>query len=196
MAGDEIVDAEWEEIPESNLAAQPPRLTTSHSQQADNSHHTSAAQVEASPWRSYAFWHDVVGRILVVVGRIGLAALGIIVLLLVIVWLDPGDTHAPAAKQPASGAQTQAERQPNAKQMLSEWSEAVMGKPSTIGFALIDGKGKSGEFCSSSSGTSLMNFGGRSLPPEHADMYTYNAFAKPLPNLSASGRSYIRSPGC
>lgn len=173
MAGDDIVDAEWEEVPDNRGALHTPRSTQHQTAQSAPSRRRGEA-IDRSPWFSLDFWRSLPWRNAVwLIGGL---------LILAGVWPSSDDNNSAAVSQEGQAAATP--EADEAKQMLSEWSEAVTGKPSTIGFALIDGKGKPGEYCSSSTGTSLMNFGGRSLPAEHADMYTYFSW---LPDKSDTG---------
>lgn len=173
MAGDDIVDAEWEEVPDNRGALHVSRSATGQpSKQASPCQAGEA--IDRSPWLSLEFWRSLPWRnaVFFIAGLLVLAG----------VWPSTnGDNSASAPRQEQSAT---APAEEGAQQMLSDWSQAVMGKPSTIGFTLIDGKGKPGEFCSSSLGTSMMNFGGRTLPPEHADMYTYFSW---LPDKSDTG---------
>lgn len=173
MAGDDIVDAEWEEVPDNSGALHVSRTAPRESRQQTSSRRTDEA-IDRSPWLSLDFWRSLPWRNAVwLIGGL---------LILAGVWPSSDDNNSATASQNAQPAATP--DADDAKQMLSSWSQAVTGKPSTIGFALIDGGGKPGEFCSSSSGASMMNFGGRSLPPEHADMYTYFSW---LPDKSDTG---------
>ncbi|MBB3941556.1 hypothetical protein GGR39_003236 [Novosphingobium fluoreni] len=187
MAGDDIVDAEWEEVPNhgGNLHVAKPshRSAQEVKSSASQASGTRGHQPTVAPRQgSIGLFFRGLWRVIVVV-------LGFMALLLIFVALVPAPGSESGSADEGGTSANQSDQQAgagdgDAKQMLSDWSQAVTGKPSTIGFALIDGEGKPGEFCSSSTGNSLMNFGGRSLPPEHADMYTYFSW---LPDKSDTG---------
>lgn len=176
MAGDDIVDAEWEEVPDNRGAPHTPRSTQHQAAQPAPSRRRDET-IDRSPWFSLDFWRSLPWRNCVwLIGGL---------LILAGVWPSSDDTNSAPASQDERPAAAPAAG--SAEQMLSDWSQAVTGKPSTLGFALIDGKGKPGEFCSSSSGNSMMNFGGRSLPPENADLYTYFSWLPDKSNVAIAG---------
>jgi hypothetical protein len=183
MAGHDIVDAEWDEVPDHGGNLHVARPTDRPAEQAR--HSTNPAN-QTPPRRDTAYGLADVRRFFRGLWRAFLVLLGILVLLFLFFAFVPAPEIDASSDDKGSPAATSSAGPDDGgnKQMLSDWSQAVMGKPSAIGFALIDGVGKPGEFCSSSSGTSLMNFGGRSLPREHADMYTYFSW---LPDKSDVG---------
>lgn len=177
MARDDIVDAEWEEVPDHGGNLHVAKPSQPSSQQARSSA-TQRGSTQAH--RHGASGLASVGRFFRGLWRVAVVVLGFLAVLVIILFFVPAPGSKPTdGKQPDPNAAVD-----GAKQTLSEWSQAVTGQSNTTGFALIDGKGKPGEFCSSSMGNSLMNFGGRSLPPEHADMYTYFSW---LPDKSGTG---------
>jgi len=174
MAGDDIIDAEWEEVPDHGGKLHVAR-TKPTAKAAPRQRRRGSKSADASPWLSFDFWSSLPWR----------NAFLLIIVLLVLIAILPEDRDKDAAS-PTNSSTASAAVGADA-QNVSSWSQAVIGKPSTLGFTLVDGGGKPGEFCNSSSGTSLMNFGGRTLPPEHADMYNYFGWLHANSNVGIVG---------
>lgn len=174
MSGDDIIDAEWDEIPEERPVHQPARLPD---QRTGPSRRPPPPKPESasSPWQSRAFWHETVGTILIVVGRIGVITLGLVVLFfLVIAWADHKSSGASGLGETAAAGQSPAEQSMNAEQMLAAWSQAVTGRADASGLTLASGSGKSGDFCNNASGDTLLKFGGDQI----AGAEVYDFFAE------------------
>ncbi|KQM14680.1 hypothetical protein [Novosphingobium sp. Leaf2] len=167
MSGDDIIDAEWEEVPDSNephrSSVRPPWSFAAPDRRAH----------PHLPRKS--FWQDTVvpylkGLVYIVI--IGVAGAYLFFLALA---LPAHRDHAPpevasqsapqAADQPASqpvpdASPTPRQAQQDGEQMLRSWTETVTGQADASGFVLVDGSGKPGEFCNNSDGDTMLKFGG------------------------------------
>lgn len=174
---DDIIDAEWDEVPDERPSPQQPRISHQGARKPAEPEPTSTDGA-TTPWRSRAFWHETVGTILIVVGRIGVIALGLIVLFfLAIAWADHKSTGASDFADAAAGSQPPAEQSIDAEQMLQNWSQAVTGRADAAGFAMVDGSGKPGDFCNNANGDTLMKFGGETTSI-NAGINIYDFFAE------------------
>ncbi len=174
MSGDDIIDAEWDEVPEERPVHEPVRLPH---QRPGPSRQPPPPEPESasSPWQNRAFWHETVGTILTVVGRIGVIALGLLVLFfLAIAWADHRSSGDSGLDETAAAGQSPAEQSMNAEQMLAAWSQAVTGRADTSGLTLASGSGKSGDFCNNANGDTLLKFGGDQV----AGAEVYDFFAE------------------
>lgn len=177
MAGDDIVDAEWEEVPDNRGALHVSRPAPRDTRQQASSRRTDEA-IDRSPWLSLDFWRSLPW----------FKAIGLIVGLFVIAAiLNPVDDGNQASSS-QDGQPAVSSVDGDAKQMLSDWSEAVTGKASTIGFTLVTGKGKPGEFCSSSPNGSMMNFGGQTLKPSRAHEYDFFGWLPETGDIGTLGK--------
>jgi hypothetical protein len=102
------------------------------------------------------WWRDLppVGKVAIV---------GFACFLLLSVWMADGPSTAETESIDGSGnapAETTATAAPSGEQMLSKLTEFITGSPGTADIAITDGDGKVGEFCSASSGSNVLSFGG------------------------------------
>ncbi|SMC82659.1 hypothetical protein [Novosphingobium sp. B1] len=61
----------------------------------------------------------------------------------------------------------------SSEQVLRELTEFITGRPGSTDIAITDGTGKVGEFCSSSSGGTVLSFGGTNLDGQKTGVYDY-----------------------
>lgn len=173
MSNDDLIDAEWEDVPDDRSPHQP----TSMPQQKNKLTARSAppgSDTASSPWQDRAFLHETVGTFFSVVGRIAVIALGLIVLFfLAIAWTDRNSSGASDFNDAAAAGQPLTEQSIDAEEMLAAWSMAVTGRLDTSGFALINGSGKPREFCNNADGDSLLKFGGEQVAG--ANVYDFYA---------------------
>lgn len=157
MAGDDIVDAEWEEVPGNDGKVEIYRPRPQAQEPPREPHKAAAA--EHSPWLDTGFWQQLAtagGKLVVHTLLLAGAFMG--VLIGIAAWLGfgtPAQIDSPVAAQ----------------QILSDWAQFVTGVASTDGFTLIDGEGEAGEFCSSATGASMMNFGNQVV--DNAQIYDF-----------------------
>lgn len=174
---DDIIDAEWDEVPDERPLPKRPGIADQGTRKPDHPQQTSTDSA-STPWRSKAFWHETVGTILIVVGRIGVIALGLIVLFfLAIAWADHKNSGASDFTDAAAGSQPPAKQSIDGKQMLQIWSQAVTGRADADGFTMVNGSGKPGDFCNNANGDTLMRFGGETTSGG-AGINIYDFFAE------------------
>lgn len=77
---------------------------------------------------------------------------------------SPASSDAGAAAEPA---------QAEAQAVLSDLTEFITGKPGSVDIAVTDGPGSVGEFCSATTGTTIMSFGGTKLDGKSTGVFDY-----------------------
>tara|TARA_R110002167_G_scaffold175058_3_gene374225 strand:+ start:2360 stop:3055 length:696 start_codon:yes stop_codon:yes gene_type:complete len=173
MAGDDIVDAEWEEVPGNGGKVEMllPKLDAKDPQ----SERRQAEDADRSAWLDFDFWRSLPwGK-----GLLIAAALLTLFAIMDSLTIEDGSTSAEPDddQQDASPVDTE--------QMLSDWSQFATGKASTAGFTLIDGEGKPGEFCNSATGASMMNFGNQTVA--NTQLYDFFSWLPDSGNVGIAG---------
>lgn len=176
MSGDDIIDAEWEEVPEPGSS----HAATGSGHRSELHRVATASPLtqddDVSPWRSRAFWYDSARAVVIGSRRITLTVIGIVAVgFLVMVWTGAIDLTEP--ENSAGAPSPQAGVQQHAQQMLRSWTELVTGQTDTSGFAMINGSGDPGDFCNNASGDTLLRFGGMTVG-EDAAVPIFDFFAK------------------
>lgn len=162
MSGDDIIDAEWEEVPEPESS----RAAT-RSGQGSNLHRVAPASPsidddDVSAWRSKAFWYDLGKAILIGSRRTTLTVFGVVVVgFCVLVWA--GVIDGTGSETVAGGSSPQLGAQNDAEQMLRGWTKVITGRDDATGFAMINGSGEPGDFCNNAGGDTLLRFGGMAV---------------------------------
>jgi hypothetical protein len=180
MAGDDIVDAEWEEVPDhdGNLhVAKPADRPTEQARYSTN------PTSPPPPRREAAYGLADVGLFFRGLWRVVVVVLGVLALLVVLMILvpapeissSPGDDKDNTASAPATQGEQPAAAPADggAKQMLSDWSQKVTGKASSTGVVMVNGPGKRGEFCQNTKGDTLLRFGGMRASDTNEMLFDY-----------------------
>jgi hypothetical protein len=163
MSGDDIIDAEWDDVPEERPAVEPARLTDAEQKQSYRPPQPSPERT-GSPWRDGDFWRETARTILIAVGRMGAIALVLVVLFFfIIAWANHDSSSASGSSEAALNGRARSGQQAYAEDMLRSWSKEVTGQADASGFALVNGDGKPGDFCNNANGDRLLKFGGEQI---------------------------------
>lgn len=118
-------------------------------------------------------------------GKIAVIGFGIFLLFGVLAANEAPST----ATQPLTLENVGANSSPTPEQQLSDLAEFITGKVQAGDVAVTDGPGKVGEFCSASSGTKILTFGGSFMDGQQTGVYDYYFAYEPRQGgISTSGK--------
>lgn len=138
------------------LAQIGPATTTTQQSGHPDHFETADAQPEPSihvpPPGQDGWWSDmpIVGKIILI---------GLVCFLLLRMCAQDSGVESSDTSAADNAASTASASEPTPEQMLGQWSEFVTGETGGRQFAITDGDGKPGEFCSASEGMMGMRFG-------------------------------------